>query len=66
MAIRRVVLPKLKVAFEKNTTDVRILMNVLSCILDRLDKQQIIDEVLPFLWDVKLQEPEIVIRVVSK
>ncbi|XP_024936571.1 SCY1-like protein 2 isoform X2 [Cephus cinctus] len=65
MAIRRIVLPKLKFAFERNSTDVRILMNVLSCILDRLDKQQIIDEVLPLLWDVKLQEPEIVMRVLN-
>ncbi|XP_016841900.1 SCY1-like protein 2 isoform X1 [Nasonia vitripennis] len=65
MAIRRTVLPKLKLAFEKSTTDQRILMNALSCILDRLEKQQIIDEVLPLLYEVKLQEPEIIVRVVS-
>ncbi|XP_048505533.1 SCY1-like protein 2 isoform X2 [Athalia rosae] len=67
-AIRRMVLPKLKGVFEKNSTDVRIMSNVLSCIeciLERLDKQQIIDEVLPLLWEVKLQEPEIAIRVVN-
>ncbi|XP_023247109.1 SCY1-like protein 2 [Copidosoma floridanum] len=65
MAIRRTILPKLKLAFERSTTDQRILMNALSCILDRLEKQQIIDEVLPLLWEVKLQEPEIIVRVVS-
>ncbi|XP_046472921.1 SCY1-like protein 2 [Neodiprion pinetum] len=68
MAIRRMVLPKLKGVFEKNSGDVRIMSNVLSCIeciLERLDKQQIIDEVLPLLWEVKLQEPEIAIRVVN-
>ncbi|XP_023289663.1 SCY1-like protein 2 [Orussus abietinus] len=64
VAIRKIVLPKLKIAFE-NSTDMRILMNVLSCILDCLDKQQIIDEVLPLMWNVKLQDPEIIIRVVN-
>lgn len=41
-------------------------MKALASILDRLEKQQIIDEVMPLLWNVKLQEPEIVVRVVSK
>lgn len=53
-------------AFEKNSTDMRILMKALASILDRLEKQQIIDDVMPLLWNVKLQEPEIVVRVVSK
>lgn len=66
VAIRRIVLPKLLLAFKKNTTDTRILMNALLCIIERLDKQQIIDEVLPVLWEVKLQDAEIVVRVVSK
>ena len=66
LVIRRTVLPKIKIAFEKNSTDLRILMKALASILDRLEKQQIIDEVMPLLWNVKLQEPEIVVRVVSK
>ena len=65
-AIRRTVLPKLKVAFEKNSTNPKVLMTALTSILDRLEKHQIIDDVLPMLWEVKLQEPEIVMRVVSK
>ncbi|KAJ8668715.1 hypothetical protein QAD02_010378 [Eretmocerus hayati] len=65
MAIRRTLLPKLKLAFEKSTTDQRILMKALTCILDRLEKQQIMEEVLPLLWEVKLQEPEIIVRVVG-
>ncbi|XP_058808190.1 SCY1-like protein 2 isoform X2 [Phymastichus coffea] len=65
MAIRRTVLPKVKMAFQNSTTDQRILMNALASILDRLEKQQIIDEVLPLLWDVKLQEPEIILRMVG-
>lgn len=68
-AIRAMVLPKTKAVYEKNPGDLKITMNVLSCVektLDRLDKAQIIDEVLPLLWDVRLQDPEITLRVVSK
>nr|CAD7414327.1 unnamed protein product [Timema cristinae] len=67
-AIRRMVLPKTKAVYEKNSGDIKIVGNVLSCVektLDRLDKSQIIDEVLPLLWDVRLQDPEITIRVVK-
>ncbi|XP_044733350.1 SCY1-like protein 2 [Chrysoperla carnea] len=66
-AIRRMVLPKTKVVYEKNQGDLKIVANVLQCIertLDRLDKAQIIDEVLPLLWDVRLTDPEITLRVV--
>lgn len=65
-AIRRTVLPKLKLAFKNTTTDHRILMKALVSILDRLEKQQIIDDVLPLLREVNLQEPEIIVRVVSE
>jgi len=63
------VLPKTKLVYEKNTGDLKIVLNVLACVektLDRLDKAQIIDEVLPLLWNVRLQDPEITLRVVSK
>lgn len=63
------VLPKTKLVYEKNQGDLKIVSNVLSCVertLDRLDKSQIIDEVLPLLWDVRLTDPEIILRVVSK
>jgi len=65
-AIRNVVLPKLLEAFENNSADARVLMDVVPCILSRLEKQKIIDCILPLLCKVKLQEPEIVVRVVSK
>lgn len=65
-AIRSVVLPKLLEAFENNSADMRVLMDVIPCILSRLEKQKIIDCILPLLCKVKLQEPEIVVRVVSK
>lgn len=65
-AIRDVVLPKLLDAFENNSANARVLMDVVPCILSRLEKQKIIDCILPLLCKVKLQEPEIVVRVVSK
>ncbi|XP_020289945.1 SCY1-like protein 2 isoform X2 [Pseudomyrmex gracilis] len=64
-AIRNVVLPKLLDAFENNSADPRVLMDVVPCILCRLEKQKIIDCILPLLCKVKLQEPEIVVRVVN-
>nr|XP_012140238.1 PREDICTED: SCY1-like protein 2 isoform X2 [Megachile rotundata] len=63
-AIRNIVLPKLLQAFEKNTVDPRILVNVISCILNRLDKQKIVDCILPLLCNVELHEPEMIVRVV--
>lgn len=68
-SIRRMVLPKIKTVYEKNAGDLKIVANILSCIektLDRLERPQIIDEVLPLLWDVRLQDPDIILRVVSK
>lgn len=68
-AIRRIILPKTKVIYEKNQADMKIVSNVLSCVertLDRLDKSQIIDEVLPLLYDIRLSDPQIILRVVSK
>lgn len=65
-AIKNIVLPKLLQAFDNGTVDERKLMKVVYCILNRLEKQKIIDYVLPLLCKVKLQEPEIVVRVVSK
>ncbi|XP_024084820.1 SCY1-like protein 2 isoform X2 [Cimex lectularius] len=67
-SIRKMVLPKMKAVYEKNSADLKLVLNVLSCIektLDRLDRAQIIDEVLPLLWDVRLQDADIIIRVVN-
>lgn len=65
-ALKNIVIPKLMQAFETSTTDSRTLMNCLSRILDQLDTQQITDEVFPLLWDIKLQESDAVVRVVSE
>lgn len=67
--IRKMVLPKTKLVFERNPGDLKLTLNVLACldkVIDRLDKSAIIDDVLPLLWDVKLQDPEIIQEVVSK
>lgn len=44
VSIRKTVLPKIKIVFEKNHTELKIVANVLQCIertLDRLDKSQV-------------------------
>lgn len=69
VSIRRMVLPKIKTVFEKNQSDLKIMSNVLQCverILDKLDKSQIIDEVLPMLYEIRLSDPEIILRVVRE
>lgn len=69
LSIRRMVLPKIKTVFEKNQSDLKIMANVLQCverILDKLDKSQIIDEVLPMLYEIRLSDPEIILRVVRE
>lgn len=67
-AIRRMILPKTKLIYERNQNDQKIVSNVLSCVertLDRLDKSQIIDEVFPLLYDIRLMDPMITLRVVN-
>jgi SCY1-like protein 2 len=69
VSIRRMVLPKIKTVFEKNQSDLKIMANVLQCIervLDKLEKSQIIDEVLPMLYEIRLSDPEIVLRIVRE
>ncbi|XP_065213701.1 SCY1-like protein 2 isoform X4 [Planococcus citri] len=66
-AIRRMVLPKMKNVYDCNSNDVRVLGNILNCIekvLDRLDKQQILDEVLPLIWDFKIYDSDMIIKVI--
>lgn len=68
-SIRKMIMPKTKQVYEKNSGDIKIVLNVLSCVertLDKLDRPMIIDEVLPMLWDVRLSDPEVILRVVSE
>ncbi|KAF6201763.1 hypothetical protein GE061_004158 [Apolygus lucorum] len=67
-AIRKMVLPKMKTVYEKNSNDLKLVLSVLACIekiLDRLERSQIIDEVLPLLWEVRLQDADVIVRVVN-
>ncbi|XP_070509672.1 SCY1-like protein 2 [Chironomus tepperi] len=67
ISIRRMVLPKIKTVFEKNQSDLKIMANVLQCVervLDKLEKSQIIDEVLPMLYEIRFSDPEIILRIV--
>jgi hypothetical protein len=69
ISIRRMVLPKIKTVFEKNQSDLKIMANVLQCVervLDKLEKSQIIDEVLPMLYEIRLSDPEIILRIVRE
>ncbi|XP_025201585.1 SCY1-like protein 2 [Melanaphis sacchari] len=65
-AIRRMVLPKLKMVYEINPNDLKIVLNILACleiILHRLEKQQIIEDVLPLIWIVNQTDPEVIARI---
>lgn len=65
-AIRRMVLPKLKMVYEANPNDLKIVLNILACleiILHRLEKQQIIEDVLPLIWIVNQTDPEVIARI---
>ena len=67
--VRLEVLPKTRKAYEQNGGDVKIVLAVLACvskILDKLDKTAIIDEVLPLLLEVKLQDVNVLVRVLGK
>jgi len=60
------VLPKLKMVYETNPNDLKIVLNILACleiILHRLEKQQIIEDVLPLIWIVNQTDPEVIARI---
>ena len=67
--VRQEILPKTRKVYEQNGGDVKIVLAVLACvskILDKLDKSAIIDEVLPLLLEVRLQDVNVLIRVLGK
>ncbi|XP_066155262.1 SCY1-like protein 2 isoform X2 [Euwallacea fornicatus] len=67
-AIKMIILPKTKVIYQNNQNDLKLVSNVLSCIersLDRLDKSQIIDEIMPLLLEIRLNDPMVILRVVN-
>ncbi|KAL3196153.1 hypothetical protein MRX96_015565 [Rhipicephalus microplus] len=65
-AVRKMVLPRTKQAFENNS-GIKVQANALTCIekiIDKLEKTDILDEVLPMLGKAKLQDPAILMPVV--
>ncbi|XP_076331085.1 SCY1-like protein 2 [Tachypleus tridentatus] len=65
-AVRKLILPKTKQIFENNS-GVKVQANALTCIekiIDKLEKPDILDEVLPMLNKAKLQDPAILMPVV--
>ena len=67
--VRAEILPKTRTVYEQNGSDVKIVLAVLACvskILDKLDRSAIIDEVLPLLFEVKLQDVNVLVRVLGK
>ncbi|GAB6033329.1 hypothetical protein CHUAL_013097 [Chamberlinius hualienensis] len=71
-AIRKMVLPRAKTVFTKTaglkSGDVDMQSKVLACIekiIDKLEKTTLLDEVLPMLAEVKLQDPSILMTVVN-
>ncbi|EDV96081.1 GH16052 [Drosophila grimshawi] len=67
ISIRRMVLPKVKLVFEKNIADPKIVQNVLVCIervMDRMERAQVMEEVLPLLANVRIPDPDIIMRTV--
>lgn len=65
-AVRKMVLPRTKQVFENNS-GVKVQANALTCIekiIDKLEKTDILDEVLPMLGKAKLQDPAILMPVV--
>ena len=66
--VRREILPKTRHVYEESGGDVKMVLAVLACvskILDKLDRSAIIDEVLPLLLEVKLQDVNVLVRVLG-
>ncbi|XP_063594283.1 SCY1-like protein 2 [Penaeus indicus] len=67
-SIKKTVLPRTKAIYEKNPSDVALCLTVLGCIeriLDKLERSAIIDDVMPILNDVKLQDADVTVKVVN-
>jgi len=67
--VRSQILPKTKEVYKKNGGDVKIVLAVLACIsriLTKMDKMVIVEEVLPILFDVKLGDVNVLVRVLGQ
>ena len=67
--VRNQILPKTKSVYKQNGGDVKIVLAVLACIskiLNKMDKMVIVEEVLPILFEVKLADVNVLIRVLGE
>lgn len=68
-SLHTIVLPKIRGVLEKSQCDVKIVNLVLAFyekILMRLERGHIVDNLLPSLLSLRLSDPEIINKVVSK
>lgn len=68
-ALHMIVLAKVKVLLEKNQSDVKIISLILCFyekILLRLERTHLLEQVIPTLLSMRLSDPDIINRVVSK
>lgn len=68
-ALHGIVLAKVKVLLEKNQSDVKIISLILGFyekVLMRLERNHILEQVIPTLLNMRLSDPDIINRVVSK
>ena len=67
--VRHEILPKTRKVYEQNKGDVKMVLAFLASvnkILEKVDKSAIMDEVLPLLMEVKLQDVNVLVRVLGK
>ncbi|XP_037077025.1 SCY1-like protein 2 [Pollicipes pollicipes] len=67
-AARKLVFPRARAIYEKNSIDLLVTLYMLLAlerILDKLERRIILDELLPLLWDVRLQDPDIIQAAVN-
>lgn len=67
--MRTNVLPQMRNVYECNSNDPKVLIYILNFaekVLDRLNKQQLIGELLPLIWDFKTYDSEMILKVIGK
>ncbi|CAH0716092.1 unnamed protein product, partial [Brenthis ino] len=67
-ALHNIVLGKVKILLEKNQSDVKVISLILGFfekVLIRLERNHILEEVIPTLLSMRLSDPDIITRVVK-
>lgn len=67
--LHNTILAKVKSVLEKNQSDVKIINLVLGffeIVMSRLERTHILEEVIPTLLVMRLSDPDVINRVVSK